>query len=136
MKFARFRQPALSALAILLISGAGVAFAGTSRSAAPAAAAPAVAPVVVPAIAPAAVPTAPAVGATAEPTEPPGADKDTLQQGDQTAPDPAGEPSGTTAASETETTGAEEPGDANLPGGGHADNPNDPDVDHQFDGVE
>ena len=39
------------------------------------------------------------------------------------------------AASETETTSVEEPGDQSLPGGGHAD-PAGQNVDHQFDGVE
>jgi hypothetical protein len=39
------------------------------------------------------------------------------------------------AASETEKPAAEEPGDMNLPGGGHAD-PAGQNVDHQFDGVE
>jgi hypothetical protein len=35
----------------------------------------------------------------------------------------------------TEVAGVEEPGDANLPGGGHADAPGQ-NVDHQFEGVE
>jgi hypothetical protein len=136
MKFARFRQPALSALAILLISGAGVAFAGTSRSGAPAAAAPAVAaPAVVRAVAPVANPAAQPAPA-AEPKQPAGADTDTLQQGDQAAPDTTSESASEAAGSGTEKAGAEEPGDANLPGGGHADNPNDPNADHQFQGVE
>ena len=39
MRFARIRQPAMAALAVLLISGAGIAFAGNSAPAAPAAAA-------------------------------------------------------------------------------------------------
>ena len=47
MKIARLRQPAVSALAVLLISGAGIAFAGNSPSAAPAAATRAAAPAVV-----------------------------------------------------------------------------------------
>lgn len=119
MKIARFRQPAVAAVAVLLISGAGIAFAGNSAPAAPAAAAPA---------APAAEPVVPA----AEPVEPVGADTDALQEGDQTTPDSPAEAAGT----ETEKAGAEEPGDANLPGGGHADNPNDPNADHQFEGVE
>jgi hypothetical protein len=136
MNFARFRQPAVSAVAVLLISGAGIAFAGnrapavSSPKAAPAA--PAVAPAIVPAAAPTAAPTA-------APVEPVVPDADTLQQGDQTTPDspaaPATEKAGTEKAG-TETTGAEEPGDASLPGGGHADNPSDPNADHQFDGVE
>src|SRR5258707_15543969 len=137
MKFARFRQPALSATAVLLISGAGIAFAGNAAPAEPAAPAPVVAaprgaaPAVVRAVAPV---TQPSADTSAEPVEPAGADTDTIQQGDQTAPDTLAEK----AASETETekTGAEEPGDANLPGGGHADDPNDPNADHQFEGVE
>jgi len=141
MKTARLRTPALSALAVLLISGAGIAFAG-SKPPAPAAVAPAAAPAVAPAAVPAATPlTPPAV----EPT-PVGPDADTLIEGDQTTPDAAGaapESAGAPEAAETpevagapETTGVEELGDANLPGGGHADDPNDPNADHQFDGVE
>lgn len=130
MKIARFRQPALSALAVLLISGAGVAFAGNTASpAAPAQAAPVQA--APPAVEPAAEPAV-------EPVEPAGADTDTLQDGDQTTPDvadKAAEAAGTEKAG-TEKAGAEEPGDANLPGGGHADDPNDANADHQFEGVE
>jgi hypothetical protein len=127
MKFARFRQPALSALAVLLISGAGVAFAGKAAPAAPAAAAPA---------APAVEAVAPAAKPAAQPVEPVGADTDTLQEGDQTTPDSPAEQAAEKAGTESEKAGAEEPGDANLPGGGHADNPNDPNADHQFEGVE
>ena len=127
MKFARFRQPALSALAVLLISGAGIAFAGNSAPAAPAAAAPA---------APAVEAVAPAAKPAAQPVEPVGADTDTLQEGDQTTPDSPAEQAAEKAGTESEQAGAEEPGDANLPGGGHADNPNDPNADHQFEGVE
>ncbi|HET7678049.1 MAG TPA: hypothetical protein VFK38_09375 [Candidatus Limnocylindrales bacterium] len=110
MKIARFRQPALSALAVLLISGAGIAFAGNGSSAAPAAAAPVVAPAAAPVV----------------------------QERDQTTPDSAAEQAAETekAGAETEKAGAEEPGDANLPGGGHADDPNDANADHQFEGVE
>jgi hypothetical protein len=141
MKIARFRQAGMSALAVLLISGAGIAFAGTAPTGA-------VAPV-----------TAPATTAEpAEPAEPAGVDTDTLEQGDQTTPDvapaaakvapaavqavaptvtnPATEPAGEATGTETEKAGVEEPGDANLPGGGHADDPNDPNADHQFEGVE
>jgi hypothetical protein len=39
------------------------------------------------------------------------------------------------AGTQAEKPGAEEPGDANLPGGGHAD-PVGQNVDHQFEGVE
>jgi hypothetical protein len=102
--------------------------------AAPVVAAPAVAaPAVVPALAPVTQPTA---EPTTEPVEPVGADTDTLQQGDQTTPDTAAEQAAETAGTETETSAAEEPCDANLPGGGHADDPNDPNADHQFEGVE
>jgi len=154
MNIARFRQPAASALAVLLISGAGIAFAGARTAAAPAAVIQAAAPVLVPAVQP-----------TTEPVETTGPDTDTLQQGDQTSPDsvvtgPAAtaaltspskvsnptikaaaapaetEASAGTEATGTEAAGTEEPGDASLPGGGHADNPNDPNADHQFDGVE
>lgn len=124
MKIARFRQPALSALAVLLISGAGIAFARNASPAAPTAAAPA------------AEVTAPAVEPATEPVEPVGADTDTLQEGDQTTPDTAAEQAAEKAGAETEKAGVEEPGDANLPGGGHADDPNDPNADHQFEGVE
>jgi hypothetical protein len=133
MKIARFRQPALSALAVLLISGAGIAFAGNSSSSGP----------VVPA---AGSTTQPTTQPTTEPVEPAGADTDTLQEGDQTTPDSAADPTGTgtetagteteAAGTETEAAGVEEPGDASLPGGGHADDPNDPNADHQFEGVE
>jgi len=114
MNMARFRQPALSALAVLLISGAGIAFAGNPTSS------------------PAQAQTAPAV----EPVEPAGADTDTLQAGDQTTPDSPAEQAAEKAGTETEKAGVEEPGDASLPGGGHADDPNDPNADHQFEGVE
>jgi hypothetical protein len=59
-----------------------------------------------------------------------------LQEGDQTTPDTAAETAAEKAGTETETAGAEEPGDASLPGGGHADDPNDPNADHQFEGTE
>ena len=134
MKFARLRQPALSALAVLLISGAGIAFAGNGGAAAPASA---------PAMAPTVQAAAPTTEPTVEPVEPAGADTDTLQEGDQTTPDTPAEQAAEAAGSETEKAGAEtekagveEPGDENLPGGGHADDPNDPNADHQFEGVE
>jgi hypothetical protein len=106
MKIARIRQPAVSALAVLLLGGAGIAFAGN----APASALPTAAPATAPAVAPAAEP---AETTGVEPAETPG------------AAEPAGE-----------VAGVEEPGDASLPGGGHADDPNDPNADHQFEGVE
>ena len=132
MKIARFRQPALSAVAVLLISGAGIAFAGNHPPAVAAAVAPALAPAV-----------APALKAATEPVEPAGADTDTLQEGNQTTPDAPVDQAAEAAGTATETSGAEsekaameEPGDATLPGGGHADDPNDPNADHQFEGQE
>jgi len=131
MKIARLRQPALSAVAVLLISGAGIAFAGTPSPAVPAAA-----------------PVVQAAGPAVEPVQPAGADTDTLQEGDQTTPDsPAtgaeaagaeavGTESAGTEKTSTEAAGAEAPGDASLPGGGHADDPNNANADHQFEGVE
>ncbi len=130
MKIARFGQAALGALAVLLISGAGIAFAGNG-AATPAAA------VSVPALAtPVAAPEV-AVPA-AEPVEAAGVDTDTLQGGDQTTLDAAGDQTAPDAAAgvATEKAGVEEPGDANLPGGGHADDPNDASADYQFEGVE
>jgi hypothetical protein len=61
-------------------------------------------------------------------------DGDTIQSGDQTAPDEA------TVASEAEAESAgeskvEEAGDENLPGGGHADLEG-ANVDYQFEGIE
>jgi hypothetical protein len=136
MKIARLRHSAEAAVAVLLISGAGIAFAGNSPTAAPSAADSAVAPAVAPTTQP------------AEPVEPAGVDTDTLQEGDQTTPDVApatitvAPAAATTVTAETstesttESTGPEEPADASLPGGGHADNPADPNADHQFEGVE
>ncbi len=132
MKIARLRQPALSAVAVLLISGAGIAFAGNTPS-----------PTV-----PAAVPTVQTGAPAVEPILPAGADTDTLQEGDQTTPDSpaagteavAAEAAGAEAADAegpgAEKAGTEAPGDANLPGGGHADDPNNANADHQFEGVE
>ena len=129
MKIARLRQPALSAVAVLLISGAGIAFAGNTASPA----APATAPAVQ-AAPPGIQATTPAI----EPVEPAGADTDTLQGGDQTTPDSpaAGAEAAGAEAAGTEKAGTEAPGDANLPGGGHADDPNNANADHQFEGVE
>jgi hypothetical protein len=116
MKIARFRHSAEAAVAVLLISGAGIAFAGNSSPATPVAVAPAAAPAVAaPAAATTVVSTSTSAAAAEATTE--------------TSSD-------TTTETGTEATGAEEPGDANLPGGGHADDPSDPNADHQFDGVE
>ena len=148
MNIARLRQPAIGAASVLLISGAGIAFAGSSP-----------AKVASPAIqrdAAAVVLAEPAVVPAAAPAEPTGPDTDTLQQGDQTTPDAPGTAAtvktatvksatapaaaeatgseGATAESttaETEQTGAEADGP-----GGHADNPSDPKADHQFQGEE
>jgi hypothetical protein len=54
-------------------------------------------------------------------------DTDTLQQGDQTTPD-------TAADATAEQAGSEAPG--NDGPGGHADDPGNANVDHQFEGVE
>ena len=80
------------------------------------------------------------------------ADSGAIQQGDQTAPDTAeavsaesgsleqpGAEAAETGAEATEaageTSGVEEAGDANLPGGGHAD-ADGQQIDHQFEGNE
>ena len=66
-------------------------------------------------------------------------DGDTLQQGDQTSPDPAG----AAAESSSEAPSSEAPGSesssevaGNDGPGGHADEPGNPAADHQFEGVE
>jgi type IV secretory pathway VirB10-like protein len=98
--------------------GAGVAAAQTSPSSTP--------------------PSAPA--APAPTPAPNGATQ--AQVGEQTAPDtPAEKAAEANGAEKAETPGTEkesateEPGDAALPGGGHAD-PAGQNVDHQFEGVE
>ncbi|MER3452469.1 MAG: hypothetical protein C4344_01920 [Acidimicrobiia bacterium] len=63
--------------------------------------------------------------------QPAGTDADMLQQGDQTTPDKELDRE---HEAEAEESGTEDPGDANLPGGGHADPPGN--VDHQFEGRE
>jgi hypothetical protein len=139
MNIGRFRQPAISALAITLISGAGIAFAANSPSPASVTAAPTTAVAVDPtlsSVAPKIDPAAaPAAAEPATPAEPTGPDTDTVQEGDQTTPD-TGADAADAPGAETEKSGPEEPGDANLPGGGHADDPNDANADHQFEGVE
>jgi hypothetical protein len=85
--------------------------------------------------------TASTAGATVKPkvqtqtTTAPTIAPDTTQQGDQTKPDNPSAESSTETAPGVEASGAEEPGDASLPGGGHAD-PAGQNVDHQFEGVE
>ncbi len=91
MKLNRLRTPALAAVAVLLISGAGIAFAGS------------------PAL------SAPVTQATQ--VEPVGPDTDTLQAGDQTTPDVAG----AAEAAGTEPAGTEPAGTEADGPGGHAD---------------
>jgi hypothetical protein len=98
MNLDRFRAPALAAAAVLMISGAGIAFARSPASAASTRVVPAR---VVPAVQ----------------TEPTGPDTDTLQQGDQTTPDvvsgvgsaakPAAAKPAVKATSETASEGTE-----------------------------
>jgi len=126
MKLDRFRAPALAAAAVLMISGAGIAFARSPASAAPARVVPAVQ------------------------TGPTGADTDTLQQGDQATPDvvggarsaakpaaakPAVKTTSETASEGTEAVGTEAVGTEADGAGGHAD-PAGQNVDHQFNGQE
>lgn len=140
MKFSRLRQPAVSALAVLLISGAGIAFAGQAP------AAPSALGGSVGVAAPAVVTSQ----AAPEVVEPAGADTDTLQEGDQTTPDAAttgstgaAAPDAATEAAAPETgteaatgeSATESATEADGPGG-HADDSNDPNADHQFEGVE
>jgi hypothetical protein len=131
MKLDRFRTPALAATAVLVISGAGIAFAAPPQAAAPQPAAPAIEPA----------------------TEPVGPDTDTLQQGDQTTPDvvvapaapgavtaPAAKPAALKAAPEAAApeaaaeTSTEAEAASDGPGG-HEDPPG-ANVDHQFEGEE
>lgn len=112
------RKLAVTGVTVLGLAGlgAGVAAAQTADSSSKPAA-PMVAPV-------------PATPPTPAPTPDPAASGP--QVGDQNAPDT---PSASGAETETEKATPEEPGDASLPGGGHAD-PAGQNVDHQFDGVE
>jgi hypothetical protein len=135
MKLDRFRAPVLAAAAVLLISGAGIAFAGSPSAAAPAPATP--------------------IGQA----EPVGPDTDTLQEGDQTTPDVAGaaesaaEPVGpgtntlqpadqTTpevagaAESAAEGTEVAEAAGTEADGPGGHEDPAGQNIDHQFDGEE
>lgn len=100
MTLKRLRNPLVAALGALLIGGVSVAMASG--------------------------PNTPATAPTTTVEEQSGApDTDTLQQGDQTAPDSPAEAAGAEAA------GAEADGP-----GGHADDPSDPNADHQFEGEE
>lgn len=120
MNVARLRGPALSALAVLTLSGAGIALAANDT--------PTPTPVVD-------ATTTPAVEA-AEPVEPAGTDTDTLQEGDQTTPDSPAEAAAEAAGTEAETPGTETESTVSDGPGGHADDPNDPNADHQFEGEE
>ena len=135
MKLDRFRAPAIAATAVLLISGAGIAFAASPSAAVPATTAPIVT------------------------TEPIGPDTDTLQQGDQTTPDTAADTATagdvtdpaadkatagdvTDPAADKATAGdVTDPAEVNVSEsasdgpGGHQD-PAGQNVDHQFDGQE
>jgi hypothetical protein len=109
MKLDRFRAPALAGTAVLLISGAGIAFAASPSPTVP-------------------VKTAPSVVA-----EPVGPDTDTLQQGDQTTPDTATDTA--TAGDVTDPAEAAASESASDGPGGHQD-PAGQNVDHQFEGQE
>ena len=122
MKLDRFRAPAIAATAVLLISGAGIAFAASPSAAVPATTAPIVT------------------------TEPIGPDTDTLQQGDQTTPDTAADTATagdvTDPAADKATAGdVTDPAEVHVSEsasdgpGGHQD-PAGQNVDHQFDGQE
>jgi hypothetical protein len=111
---------ALSALAALAVGGSTLASAGSKASPQPAKQ-------------PAAQTTAkqPAAGAT---------DGDTVQQGDQSTPDtaateqPGSESTTEQPESATAEAGSEQAADDGP--GGHADEPGNPNADHQFEGVE
>ncbi len=118
MELSRLRQPVIGAFAVLLISGAGVAFAGTGS------------PAVIASDTTVSAPGAGQVEAAGTDT-----DTDNLQVGDQTSAD------GVTDVAGAEAAGAEAAGteaasaDSDGPGG-HADDPSDANADHQFDGNE
>ena len=124
MMLARLRGAAIGGLAVLLLSGAGVAFAGNAT--------PTPAPALV---------TQPVVAAApAAPVSTAGSQQVDVQQGDQTAPDTAGtapteqagaeapESASEAAGSATEAAGTETDGP-----GGHADATGS-NVDYQFQG--
>lgn len=106
---------ALTLIAALAVGGATFA---SAASKAPPAKAPAPA---ASSKAPAKAPTKQLAGA---------ADNDTLQEGDQTGPDVPGAPESEPAGESS----SEVPGDDGP--GGHADEPGNPNADHQFEGVE
>lgn len=74
----------------------------------------------------------PTVSSQEQPGQAPMADADTLQQG--SGADDATEPAGSEKAEAAETPGSEKAGDDGP--GGHADEPGDPNADHQFEGKE
>ena len=90
MQLSRLRGPALAGFMVLMVSGAGMAFAGSPRHGSTIAKS-----------APAAAPAAVAAPATIESTA---ADTDNVQQGNQTTPDtaPAGESEATTPETGTD----------------------------------
>jgi hypothetical protein len=116
--FKRIRNPiaVIGALGALALGGAALAGATQGQGSVP--------------------PQAQAQGhATESQSEPAGtADTDSVQAGDQTGPD-----NGSAAASESGTEAAGESG-SEVPGddgpGGHADEPGNPNADHQFQGEE
>ncbi|MGC8634088.1 MAG: hypothetical protein ACP5VP_05415 [Candidatus Limnocylindrales bacterium] len=126
MMLTRLRNAAVAGTAVLLLSGAGIAFAGNSPTPMPASA-----PVV------AAQPAAGVSSATAQQVD--------LQQGDQTAPDAAGtaaaeaagveapESAAEAASTAAETAGTETAATETDGPGGHADAAG-ANVDYQFQG--
>lgn len=112
------RKAALAAIGVLGLTGVGVGTALAQSNSGPSTTTKATV-------------TSPA----AEAPEPAGPDTDNIQQGDQTTPDVAGATEEKEAPESGEKAGVEEPGDENLPGGGHAD-PEGQNVDHQFEGQE
>ncbi len=156
MKLHRFRAPALAATAVLVISGAGIAFAANP---APATVTPAAPLTQAEPVGPdtdqlqQGDQTTPDVAGAAAQAEPIGPDTDQLQQGDQTTPDVAGAAAAAAGASTTKVaatkaapekvseSSAEAPDGTEASGtesdgpGGHQD-PEGQNVDHQFDGEE
>lgn len=120
------KKMAIATIGVLGLAGVGVGTAlgqsGDAKS-----------PTQPPAVAATVQAQAPAPEAPEAP-EPPGPDTDMVQEGDQTTPDAPGADNGTETPENGEKAGVEEPGDENLPGGGHADPPGN--VDHQFEGRE
>ncbi len=115
MNLKRFRDPLVAAVGALLVAGASVALA--------------------------AGPTTPASSTPKAAVEQPSGaqDTDTLQQGDQTTSDSPADAAGTEATGaeqSAEKAGAEATTTEADGPGGHADDPNASNVDHQFEGQE